>query len=528
MGLASGSTIGKYELRRLLGQGGFGQVFVALDTSLDREVALKVLNAEHLASPQIMQRFLQEARSAAKIAHPGIVTVFECGQVDASGAGEAGGPAFIAMELLQGESLGARIARVGRVPEPVAMEIARQVASALDTAHRAGIVHRDLKPDNIFLAQDPAVPIGERVKILDFGIAKLASTGTGVSDVQTQSMMVFGTPRYMSPEQCKSAAHVDRRSDIYTLGCILYELVCGRPPFVGESGELIANHVLVAPPPPRSFAPTIVPALAELIVKMLAKSPDDRPQTMAAVQRALETCGAPGPGVAPTLPSGPIRAVAASPTTLGAATGVSVVPSLPRRSSRGWVIAAVAVVTIAAAIAIWLGVRSTGASDDAPNTIASAPPPPPKPAPTPTPTPTPTPAPAPTPTPTPAPAPAPKPAVASPRSKAKPAPPKPAPKQAEPADATPPPGAVAVSSKPAVEVIVDGKSFGKTPRKIDLPAGAHLVRLVDSSLEVDEKIAVDIKSNATLQVARDYSDRAAKKRDATIDPFADAKKKSGS
>src|SRR5687767_158654 len=166
--LSTGSQIGKYMLGKKLGQGGFGVVFRAHDASLDREVALKFLNEEHSSQPQILQRFLQEARSAAKIAHPGIVTVYECGQLS-----EANNAAYIAMELLDGESLTDRLARSGRMPAEQAIEIARQVASALEAAHRSGIIHRDLKPDNIFLVRDPAVANGERVKVLDFGIAKL-------------------------------------------------------------------------------------------------------------------------------------------------------------------------------------------------------------------------------------------------------------------------------------------------------------------------------------------------------------------
>ncbi len=220
MNLEPRTQIGKYVLGRKLGSGGFGVVFRASDASLDREVALKFLHPEHTANPQILQRFLQEARSAAKIMHPGIVTVFECGQMT-----EANGAAYIAMELLVGESLTDRLARSGRLAPAAAMEVCRQVAAALEAAHRIGIVHRDLKPDNIFIVHDSAMRGGERVKVLDFGIAKLGRAAT--SSVQTQSMMVFGTPRYMSPEQCKSAANVDHRSDIYTLGAILFELLTG-------------------------------------------------------------------------------------------------------------------------------------------------------------------------------------------------------------------------------------------------------------------------------------------------------------
>jgi serine/threonine protein kinase len=224
--LAVGTRVGKYELTRSLGQGGFGEVFVARD----RDCALKFLLPEHTTKPEILQRFLQEARSAAKIDHGGIVTVFECGQVS--------GTAYIAMELLKGESLAQRIAR-GRLDSKLAVEIVRQLASALGAAHEAGIVHRDLKPDNVFLVPDTVSPIGERVKILDFGIAKLGEAQA--SSVKTASMMIFGTPRYMSPEQCRSTANVDARTDIYALGVMFFEMLCGEPPFPERVPRLLSR-----------------------------------------------------------------------------------------------------------------------------------------------------------------------------------------------------------------------------------------------------------------------------------------------
>ena len=401
MTFTTGMMIGKYELGRKLGQGGFGLVFVARDTGLDRDVALKFLHPEHTSSPEILRRFLQEARSAAKIVHPGIVTVFECGQVAGTGTA-SDGVAFIAMELLHGESLTDRLQRAGRLPVEHAVEITRQVASALEAAHAAGIIHRDLKPDNIFLVRDPAMPGGERVKVLDFGIAKLAQ-GAAQSGVQTQSMMVFGTPRYMSPEQCRSAAHIDHRSDIYTLGCILYELVVGAPPFTGETGELIAKHQLVAPMTAKSIIGELPDELDALISSMLAKQPGDRPQTMTAVQRALEARGALQAGVAPTLapdaslprftpPAGysarksaPVAAVnPTAPTTLGGASGQWDDEPRVRRSKLPLVLGASGAVAAIAVIAIVLATRDgTERTQPAAAPIAhdAAPPQPPPPPP---------------------------------------------------------------------------------------------------------------------------------------------------
>jgi serine/threonine-protein kinase len=358
MAFASGSQIGKYVLGRKLGQGGYGFVFAAHDAGLDREVALKFLHAEHTSTPEIARRFLQEARSAAKIAHPGIVTVFECGQIAGTNT-EADGTAYIAMELLDGESLTDRLARSGRMSAGAVIEIGRQVASALEAAHRAGIVHRDLKPDNIFLIRDPAARTGERVKVLDFGIAKL---GHASSAMNTQSIEVFGTPRYMSPEQCNSASSVDYRSDVYTLGCILFELVCGRPPFEGQVGELIAHHVLVPAPSVLSIVPETPPGLAELIGRMLAKEPDARPQTMGVVHETLDACTGPS-GLEPTFPPDPVDSTDTLPhervdTTLSAAAGVSMLTHRRRRNTALYAIGGLLVVLVP--LALWLRFHDDG------------------------------------------------------------------------------------------------------------------------------------------------------------------------
>jgi tRNA A-37 threonylcarbamoyl transferase component Bud32 len=294
-----GLTIGRYEVAERLGKGGFGVVHLARDRELGREVAIKFLKPEFLTRPELVQRFLQEARAAAKIGHPGIVTVFECGIVSGTGL-RVDGTAYIVMERLHGESLADRIDDRGKLGATVAIAITRQLADALAAAHAAGIIHRDLKPDNVFLVPDPAVVGGERVKILDFGVAKLAEP----SDVgiHTHSKMMLGTPRYMAPEQARSAARVDHRGDIYALGCMLYEMVCGRPPFTGDVGDVIIAHQSKPPAAPRSVDPTVSRELDALILEMLAKDPDARPATMSAVAAALPTAE---PAVAP--PAAPRR-----------------------------------------------------------------------------------------------------------------------------------------------------------------------------------------------------------------------------
>jgi len=274
--LVPGVQIDRYELGELLGQGTFGRVFAARDRKLGRPVALKILHAEHACNLEMRQRFLQEAHAAACIAHPGIVTVFDAGETDS-------GTAYIAMEMLAGESLHARVARAGRMTSAAAIEIGRQTAAALAAAHRAGVIHRDLKPENIFIVPDPAATTRERVKVLDFGLAKPTQTAS----VQTQAASMFGTPAFMSPEQCHAGGGIDHRSDIYSFGCILFQLVTGMPPFEGSLRDCIMGHQSVTPPRLSSLAADVDPALDALVAQMLAKAPSDRPQTMERIELAL-------------------------------------------------------------------------------------------------------------------------------------------------------------------------------------------------------------------------------------------------
>ncbi|MCX5748162.1 MAG: serine/threonine-protein kinase [Proteobacteria bacterium] len=355
--ISPGLRIGKYELTRQLGRGGFGVVFVAIDHSLGRECALKFLLPEHGARPDLLERFVLEARSAAQVGHAGIVTVFECGVFQGTGT-PADGTAFIAMELLEGESLAMRLHRHGPMPEVAARVLVRQVAAALGAAHAEGIVHRDLKPDNIFLVPDATTIGGERVKVLDFGIAKLGDD-TETSMV-TATFAVFGTPRYMSPEQCRSTTNVDARTDIYALGCIMFELVCGRAPFAGESGEQIAHHQLTAPPRVRALRPDISEVYDETVAVMLAKRVDGRPPTMAAVLRLLDRTFA--AGTVEPAPPGP-------PPSDANATIASVVPPVrhPRPATapprRTWPLLAgfAAIAAIAVTIVLVATARSPGA-----------------------------------------------------------------------------------------------------------------------------------------------------------------------
>jgi serine/threonine protein kinase len=284
--MAAGLRIGRYELGERLGTGGFGVVYHARDTELGRELAIKVLRPEYQTQPDVIARFLKEARAAAKIDHPGIVTVFECGTISGSGTAQDGN-AYIAMELLRGYSLTQHLEQRGRLSVADAILTGRQVAAALTVAHAAGIVHRDLKPDNVFLLPDALVKGGFRIKILDFGVAKLAEPKQ--AGVNTHSQMMLGTPKYMSPEQARSARAVDRRTDVYTLGCMLYEMLTGQAPYEGPGAiDMIIQHTTAPIPSPRAIVHDLPESMDALIRRMLGKEPEDRPDSMMAIDKALE------------------------------------------------------------------------------------------------------------------------------------------------------------------------------------------------------------------------------------------------
>jgi serine/threonine-protein kinase len=280
-----GEVIGSYRLLRLVGQGGMGAVYAAEHQVLGKQVAIKVLLPRIEGSADALKRFMNEARAAALVRHPGIVQVHELGE-------RPGGGAYIVMDLLDGETLRRRLSRDQRLAPPVAAAVALQVASAVGAAHLRGIVHRDLKPDNLFLEDDSAVPVGARIKVLDFGIAKLAP-GLTLEKIMTSSGQIVGTPLYMAPEQLRSANHADARSDIYSLGCVLYEMVCGRPPFNQTSAaEVIMAHLSLGYPRPRTLAREIPEELEAVICRALEKDPAQRFVSMEQVSTALASLAA--------------------------------------------------------------------------------------------------------------------------------------------------------------------------------------------------------------------------------------------
>ena len=250
--------LGTYRLISRLGAGGMGEVWRAEDTRLLRQVAIKILPEQLAKDPEWKDRFFREARTVAQLNHPNIATIYSIDQQDET--------LFIAMELIEGESLASRIGR-GLVPPEEAARIAEKVADGLSEAHEKGIVHRDIKPENIIVS-------AKLVKVLDFGIAK--QIGVSADPGLTQGGMVVGTPHYMSPEQALGRK-IDARTDIFSLGVVLYEMVCGRKPFSGDAVTEVLLHIVMTEPEDVMFvAPDTPPALADVIRRCMKKQADDR------------------------------------------------------------------------------------------------------------------------------------------------------------------------------------------------------------------------------------------------------------
>jgi serine/threonine protein kinase len=262
-----GQVLGAYKLHELLGKGGMGYVFRAEHVKLGREVALKLLRGDYAKRRDAVLRFFQEAKTVNRVRHRNIVDVTDFVELD-------DGTTFIIMELLRGQSLG-KWARTG-IDLPRALAVLVQICDGLGAAHAVGVVHRDLKPDNVVVV--PTSDGAELVKLLDFGVAKLVNRDDEDIGFQTAAGSVIGTPAYMSPEQAGGMA-VDHRSDIYSLGAIMYELFCGQPMFKGRSfGEYVRKHLTEIPVPPRQTqnGAAISPALEVLILRSLAKDPNER------------------------------------------------------------------------------------------------------------------------------------------------------------------------------------------------------------------------------------------------------------
>jgi serine/threonine-protein kinase len=429
-----GTTVGSYRITQKVSVGGMGTVYRAEHTLIGKPAAVKVLHPELRSNPEVVQRFFNEAKATTQIKHPGIVEIFDFGYLES-------GDGYIVMEFLEGESLARRLESSGKMPEGEAAVLMRSVCSALGAAHAKGIIHRDLKPDNLFLCPDPDAPTGERPKLLDFGIAKLNTGLTGPQNA-TKTGAVMGTPTYMSPEQCKGTGDLDARSDLYSLGCMFYEMVTGKPPFDNmTAGELIGAHLFIEPTSPKANGADISDAADALIMQLLAKQPAKRVQTAQELARrfaeiaqgqGLATRQTPIPtanhkvtqaaGIAPTLASDPglsssprisaagvpsvapaadskpVVQVSSQPTTLSGAASQSASQPIAQPRSRAPLFAGLGAAFLIAGGAAFFMVSST---------TKSTPSTPVQPATTPEPTPAPTPAPAPAPVAAPEPTPAP-------------------------------------------------------------------------------------------------------------------------
>ncbi|OBG86022.1 serine/threonine protein kinase [Mycobacterium sp. NS-7484] len=264
----------RYELGEILGFGGMSEVHIARDTRLHRDVAVKVLRADLARDPSFYLRFRREAQNAAALNHPAIVAVYDTGEAETPN-----GPLpYIVMEYVDGVTLRDIVHSEGPIPPKRAIEIIADACQALNFSHQHGIVHRDVKPANIMISKNNAV------KVMDFGIARaLADTGNSV----TQTAAVIGTAQYLSPEQARGET-VDARSDVYSLGCVLYEILTGEPPFIGDSPVAVAyQHVREDPIPPSHRHTGISPELDAVVLKALAKNPDNRYQTAAEMRTDL-------------------------------------------------------------------------------------------------------------------------------------------------------------------------------------------------------------------------------------------------
>jgi beta-lactam-binding protein with PASTA domain/tRNA A-37 threonylcarbamoyl transferase component Bud32 len=361
LGGGEGRTlVGRYALRGLIGQGGMADVMLANDEILDRPVAVKILHARYAADDSFLARFRREAQAAASLNHPNIVAVYDFG--------EDGGRPFIVMEYVAGQSL-RELVQSEQVTPQGAVEIVSDAALGLHYAHERGLVHRDVKPANILLSEDG------QVKVTDFGIARAVS-----AESVTQTAAVFGTAAYVAPEQAQGE-NVDRRTDVYALGCVLYELLTGRQPFAADSAVALAyKHVAESPTPPTQVNPDISPQLEAVVLKALAKRPEDRYQTsrdfsldlMRAVQgRAVI---APPAGAYATTrlmpPNGGDRTLIAAPVTQRQYIEEEFAEEEPKRQGQGaapWILGALILAILGVA-----GYLLTSLTDDPPPPPATA------------------------------------------------------------------------------------------------------------------------------------------------------------
>jgi len=272
----------RFAVLELLGAGSMGTVYRAHQEATRRDVALKIVRSDRLVDKQAKSRFQQEAHATSLLTSSHTVTVFDFGEICIEGDDPhyIDGSMFLAMELLKGEALGTRIKRLGRITPTDAVQIMREALLSLSEAHDKGVIHRDLKPDNLLMVRSDT-DRQEFCKVLDFGIAKVLTHQEGVDALETQAGTVFGTPRYMSPEQAQGKV-LDARSDLYSLGVILYHMLLGRPPYTDNDAVVVmAHHIKTVPKRPSRIDPELVVprALEDLMMRVLDKDPNKRPRS---------------------------------------------------------------------------------------------------------------------------------------------------------------------------------------------------------------------------------------------------------
>ncbi|TDC82931.1 Stk1 family PASTA domain-containing Ser/Thr kinase [Micromonospora sp. KC606] len=340
---------GRYQVGELLGYGGMAEVHRGRDLRLGRDVAIKMLRTDLARDATFQMRFRREAQNAASLNHPAIVAVYDTGEETAP-TGET--LPFIVMEFVNGRTLKEVLGVEGRLQPRRALEICADMCAALEFSHRHGIIHRDIKPGNVMLTQTG------QVKVMDFGIARALASG---ATTMTQTSAVIGTAQYLSPEQARGES-VDARSDVYAAGCVLFELLCGHPPFVGDSPVSVAyQHVREAPPTPSDINPDVNPAVDAIVLKALSKNPLNRYQSAGEMRADLLRAAAGRPVLAtPVMPQDetaqlaqagagyPTQVVGAPPTRQAPARVGD--PQRRRRSS--WAIAAFAALGVLAVIAL--------------------------------------------------------------------------------------------------------------------------------------------------------------------------------
>ncbi|GAB3148245.1 Stk1 family PASTA domain-containing Ser/Thr kinase [Micromonospora sonneratiae] len=339
---------GRYQVGELLGYGGMAEVHRGRDLRLGRDVAIKMLRTDLARDATFQMRFRREAQNAASLNHPAIVAVYDTGE-EIAPTGET--LPFIVMEFVNGRTLKEVLAAEGRLMPRRAMEITADICAALEFSHRHGIIHRDIKPGNVMLT------LTGQVKVMDFGIARALASG---ATTMTQTSAVIGTAQYLSPEQARGEA-VDARSDVYAAGCVVFELLCGHPPFVGDSPVSVAyQHVREDPPTPSDINPDVTPAIDAIILKALSKNPLNRYQSAAEMRADLLRAAAGRPVMAtPVLRQDETVPMQPSASRPAAGAGARPAPARVvnnRRRTSAWVLATLSGLGVLAVIALVAGI----------------------------------------------------------------------------------------------------------------------------------------------------------------------------